>query len=61
MNASEQREIAEFLDQALRNYGIKVERVRVVNGNVKAWDVVPAEAIIGRWLQNGWRVTGNNP
>ena len=57
MNAIEQAALANILRAALADWGIRVERADVVRGNLKAWDVVPAEAIIGRWLQNGWRVT----
>lgn len=57
MNAMEMAAIAAELKRALAEAGISVERADVRAGNVKAWETVPAEAIIGRWLQNGWKVT----
>lgn len=48
--------VSTLLQTALDNVGIIVERADVVQGNIKAWDPVPAPGIVGRWLQNGWRV-----
>jgi len=57
VNAVEQREIAKRLDKALTDAGISVQRMDIVAGNLRAWEDVSAEGIIGRWLQQGWKVT----
>lgn len=57
MNAQEMQEIAKRLRTALDSAGILVERADVLGGNIKAWERVPEEGIVGRWLQAGWRVS----
>ncbi len=61
MNAIESAQLARRLRNALQMHGILVERADVIAGNVKGWEPVPAEGIIGRWLQNGWRVMAVDP
>jgi hypothetical protein len=56
MNAADMAHVSTLLQSALDSVGILVERADVVQGNIKAWETVPAPAILGRWLQNGWRV-----
>lgn len=56
VNAEQQMHLALKIGKALTDAGVKVQRAQMVQGNLKGWDDVPAEGIIGRWLQNGWRV-----
>ena len=60
MNAQQLTLLARRLEQALQDAGIHVERADVVGGNVQRWVEVPAEGVIGRWLQNGWKVWGED-
>lgn len=57
MNASDMAHVSTLLQTALDSVGILVERSEVVQGNIKGWETVPAPGIVGRWLQNGWRVS----
>lgn len=57
MNATQQQEFALRLAAGLRYAGLVVERAEVRMGNIKGWQEVPAEGILGRWLASGWRVT----
>ena len=56
MNAQQLSLLTGRLERALQDAGIHVERADVAGGNIKRWIEVPAEGIIGRWLQNGWKV-----
>lgn len=48
--------MADRLGAALEGAGIVIERADVVMGNIKAWESIPVKALIGRLVQNGWRV-----
>lgn len=56
MTAQEFAVAADALGRALRGSGMVIERAIIVGGNVRRWQPIDAEAILGRWLQNGWRV-----
>lgn len=56
MTSEEFMVAADALGRALRGAGLIVERAELVGGNVRRWQDLDAEAILGRWLQNGWRV-----
>jgi hypothetical protein len=56
VDAAEHAAIVAKLAAALAGAGIQVQRADVIHGNVVGWIDVSAEGVLGRWLQNGWRV-----
>lgn len=61
MNAAEQIELAARLDMALTQAGIVIERADVVAGNIRGWAAIPTPALLGRFVQLGWRVRVTPP
>lgn len=56
MDAHTEAEVVRKLRIAFDAAGIVVSRATMSGGNLRAWEQVSPEGIVGRWLQNGWRV-----
>lgn len=61
MNAAEYASVSSALRELLGGSTILVERADVSGGNVLRWEEVPPEAILARWMQNGWKVSIRRP
>lgn len=56
MNATDWARCARLLESALESAGLVVERADVIGGNIKSWQPITADQIMGRWMQSGWRI-----
>lgn len=57
MNAEEYACVSLALQEMLAGSTLLVERPEQEGGNLVRWEEVPAEAILARWMQNGWKVS----
>ena len=60
MNATDLQDIAARLGHALTITGLTVERAQSIRGQL-CYERIPDEALLGRLLQLGWRVSYGGP